>query len=74
MKRLPKGTLKPLAKETGLRADYLSALVTGKKRPSRKLAQTLEKASSVIGKHIPAATWLLGSKGEIREALLFGRA
>lgn len=65
MKRLPKGTLTPLAEKTGIKPDYLSALVTGNKRPSRKRAQKLEQASQ-----ISAAVWLLSSKEELREAVL----
>jgi len=68
--RLPKGIFKPLSERTGFAPDYLSALVSTRKRPSRKRAQFLEQASSEIGKQIPAAVWLLGTQNELREALL----
>jgi len=70
MQRLPKGTFKPLSEKAKLRPDYLSALVSGSKRPSRKTAQKLEQATSEIGKTIPAAVWLLSSKEELRTAIL----
>lgn len=73
LNRLPNGSLSPLSQKTGFPISYLSDLVSTRKRPSRKRALSLEQASSAIGKTIPAATWLLGSKDEIREALLNGK-
>jgi len=70
MERLPKGTFKPLSEKTGLKPDYLSALVSTRKRPSRNRAQKLEQATSEIGNTIPAAVWLLSSKEELRTAVL----
>lgn len=73
MERLPWGTLTRLSKQAEIPAKYLSEIVSTEKRPSRKRALLLEQASSVIGNTIPAAIWLLGSKDEIREALLNGK-
>lgn len=70
MKRLPSGTLKPWTEKTGWPSQYLSDLISTRKRPGRKRAKYLELLSRELGFDIPAAVWLFGSATDIRSALL----
>lgn len=69
MKRLPRGTLTPYAKKTGLSLPYLSEIAAARRRPGRERALALSHAAKAIGKDIPPATWLYGSKEVLRAAL-----
>ena len=62
--RLTKGKLQILKDRTGLKANYLSDLASGRKRPGGKQAARLAAASGV-----DEIIWLYGSADEIKAAI-----
>lgn len=64
--RVKKGTLKKIAKKTGISVQQLSDLVATRRRPSPKRALLLEEATA--GK-VAAVVWLYGGPSEIKNAL-----
>ncbi|MGE0087685.1 MAG: hypothetical protein AB7S75_25010 [Desulfococcaceae bacterium] len=69
MKRLPHGSIKAICEKTRLPQSYLSDLISTRKRPGRKRAKILETAAKEIGKDIPAALWVFGTKEQLRAAV-----
>ena len=73
MKRLPRGFLKPFAEKSGIPATYISAIIARTKLPGRVRAKKLETAAKELGKEVPAALWLYGSRDEIKQAVTRNR-
>jgi hypothetical protein len=62
--RIPKGKLKELSENSGIRANKLCSYASTSLRPSRKRALHLEATTG-----IPAALWLLGTSTELKQAI-----
>lgn len=71
MKRIPNNILPKIAKESGIKAKFISAYLseTDPVKPGRQRCLILAKASQRLGYDFTAADWMFNSK-KIRQALI----
>lgn len=72
--RLGKGIAKKLGEMVGINRFTISAYANAIKRPSPSRALTLERACSEMGMSVPFKLWLVGSRDEIKTAMMADRS